>query len=100
MPSKIELFFDLLNLTIAIFANVVMVKLVLRTEKGLDAAFKFFFLCGFVLLVASFVQINKYFNIISLDFSNQIFYTSRVFALFFFASGGYVMLKVITKASK
>ncbi|HCP08748.1 MAG TPA: hypothetical protein DIT25_03060 [Candidatus Moranbacteria bacterium] len=85
---------DTLNFLMALAAVVVSIILVLRTERGLDKAAKYFLGVSVVLAVSGFIIMNKYLNIISIDSAMLVLSISRIFAITFFILGICTLVRI------
>lgn len=94
------LFFDLMVLVLSFAAMTMLVSVVLRTEKGLDKAMKAYLIAIVIIVLASIVQLNKHYALISLEKQNMLFMLSRVTSIYFFCVGSYMMLKIVNKEHK
>ncbi len=95
-----ELIFHIINLLVSLISAVVVLMIIFRTRKGLDRAFKMFFLTTVTLVIATAMQINEYFFIIPAGFEEVIFITSRMLATFFFLFGCLIFLRIVSERQK
>ena len=58
------LFLDLMIVVLSFASVIILSSVVLRTEKGLDKAMKGYLMSVTVVLIASLIQLNKYYSII------------------------------------
>lgn len=94
-----ELVVDLLILMVSVAYVSINVVIVLRTEKLLDTAAKFFLAASVVLMLAAAMKIDKYLGIFSQDYADWIFYTSRLIALSLFYMGAHTIMRITYKES-
>lgn len=94
------LFFDLMVVVLSFASVIMLVSIVLRTEKWLDKAMKSYLIVAIVILIASVIQLNKHYSLISLEKQNILFLLSRVVAMYFFCTASYMMLKIVNKEHK
>jgi hypothetical protein len=83
-----------------LFTIGILIKIILRTEKGLDLAFKVLIISPVVLLLASFLQMDKIVGIFSREYAQIIFYASRFIANMAFLLASIIFLKTFAKVEK
>ncbi|HAS00259.1 MAG: hypothetical protein US57_C0004G0003 [Candidatus Moranbacteria bacterium GW2011_GWC2_37_73] len=89
---------DLIGLSLAIVSLAMTIKLVLRTEKGLDKAAKCLVAFSLILVIANFTSINDYFGgVIPSDINRIIFHSSRVLSLVCFITAMLHLIKITEK---
>lgn len=96
---KIDLIMVVLNLLLMIAAAVVLIKLIVRTEKGLDIAFKVLIIVPIVLAITSLFQFDQLSGVFSKGHAQFVFYTSRFVANVAFLIACLILLKTVTKES-
>lgn len=82
---------DIFNAVIGIFLVILSTKLVLRTEKKLDRAAKFFLAASITFLVATLLEMNAYLGFFVPDTSFMLSSILFTIAITFFAFGGYTL---------
>lgn len=97
---KMELVMVAINLLLMLSAVGVLVRLIVRTEKGLDLAFKILIITPIVLALASMLQFDQLSGIFSRGYAQFIFYASRLIANVAFLVACIILLKTITKESE
>lgn len=95
--SKIRLFFDFGNIMLSFVAAVVCLVVVMKTEKELKKVFEYFFISLAVVFVASILEMNKYFNIISEMQTQWVLVISRFLSLLCKAVAFLIMLGIVRK---
>lgn len=96
---KIELVMVATNLVLMLAATGILVRLIVRTEKGLDLAFKILIITPIVLAVASLLQFDQLSGIFSKGHAQFIFYASRFVANVAFLVACVILLKTVTEES-
>ncbi len=97
---RIDLLMVVINLVLMLATIGVMVRIILRTEKGIDLSFKILIISPIVLLLASLFQIDKITGIFSREHAQIIFYASRFIANVAFLLASIVFLRTISKLDK
>lgn len=97
---KLDLLMVIINLILMLFTIGILIKIILRTEKGLDLAFKVLIISPVVLLLASFLQMDKIVGIFSREYAQIIFYASRFIANMAFLLASIIFLKTFAKVEK
>jgi hypothetical protein len=88
---NIAILAGILNAFIGAFLIVLTTKLVLRTEKQLDMAAKFFLMASITFLMATLLEINAYAGFYAPDASFAFSKVMFTITTIFFGSGGYVL---------
>lgn len=97
---KIELLMVIINLILMLSAVGVLIKLIVRTEKGLDLAFKVLIVSPIVLSLASLLQMDKLIGAFSRENAQMIFYASRFIANVSFLVAVWILLRTVTKEER
>jgi len=87
----------IINLALMLAAVGILIKIILRTEKGLDLAFKILIISPIVLLLASFLQMDKLMGVFAREYAQIVFYASRFIANVAFLLACIVFLRTISK---
>ncbi|HBI34129.1 MAG TPA: hypothetical protein DEA43_03050 [Candidatus Moranbacteria bacterium] len=96
----LNLLMVLINLALMLVTVGVLIKIILRTEKGIDLAFKILIISPIVLLLASFLQMDKIMGVFSKEYAQIVFYASRFIANVAFLAASIVFLKTISKCKE
>lgn len=94
---SLSLLMVVINMVLTLFTIGILMKLILRTEKGLDLAFKILIVSPVVLLLASFLQMDKLVGVFSREYAQIVFYSSRFIANVAFLLACIVFLRTISK---
>lgn len=89
-----------INLVLMVVTIGLLIKIILRTEKGLDLAFKLLIISPVVLLLASFLQMDKIVGVFAKEYAQIVFYGSRFIANVAFLLACIVFLKTISKCKE
>jgi hypothetical protein len=97
---KLDLLMVIINLVLMLSTIGILIKIILRTKKCLDLAFKILIVSPIALSLASFLQMDKIVGIFSREYAQIIFYTSRFIANVAFLLASVIFLKTFTKVEK
>ncbi|KKQ01060.1 MAG: hypothetical protein US09_C0003G0060 [Candidatus Moranbacteria bacterium GW2011_GWD1_36_198] len=90
---NLNLLMVLMNLALMLVTVGILIKIILRTEKGIDLAFKILIISPIVLLLASFLQMDKIIGVFSKEYAQIVFYASRFIANVAFLLASIVFLR-------
>lgn len=94
------MFLDLMVVVLSFAATTMLVSVVLRTEKELDKAMKAYLIAIIIIVIASVIQLNKYYLFVPPEKLTVLFQLSRVTSIYFFCVGSYAMLRIVNKEHK
>lgn len=94
---NVQFVLTIANILVAAAGAVVVSKIVLRTEKGLDKVFKLYLCLVLIVFFASIIELNRFFGVLDQNYSNTIFVASRFLAMTSFLVGSVLMLRIINK---
>lgn len=90
---------DILNLSLAIVAAFLLVKIILRTEKDLDKASKCFFAAAISFVFVTIFQLNFFLRLVTPDTLDIAVRILRLMALASLVSGSYFLLRITERES-
>lgn len=100
MAIKLDLLMVFVNLILMLGSVGVLIRLIVRTEKGLDKALRLLLIGPLILSVTSLLQIDKLIGIFPMEYSQTLFYSSRFIANLSFFAACVVLLKTFSSESE
>lgn len=100
MFIKFDMVMVLVNLVLMLISVGVLIRLIVRTEKGLDKAFKLLIIGPLVLALTSLLQIDNLIGVLPREYAKIVFYGSRFIANASFLAACLVLLNTVSRCQR
>lgn len=94
--ETINIIINIVIFITSLISIIILTKIIFRTNKELDKGFKYLTMAPISVALTSLIYIDRALILTGLEYSNVLFFSSRVVAIVFFAIGVYKILKAIS----